>query len=412
MFAVATIMLLSDAIVHLIAELGQQGAGNQSGESVLYQVLAALAYLTTTVLLVPRRRDLVERFLSQPMIVALVILALVSSFWALVPALALRRSLALLGTTGFAFYLTIRFSPRELLSLLTWAFGISALLSLIVVLIAPEYGIHLGGSHVGDWRGGFQHKNVMGRAMAISSAVFAVQLLTARQRRWLLTVGFILSLVLVLASGSRTAWGGTVVMLGVISAVRIVRAHFLLAVPAATAVMMLVGLTVSWLLMSHDGTSQLFGRDLTLTGRTRVWTVVQEIILQRPWTGYGYGTFWVGQGPSELLWFILGWQPSHSHNGFVDLFLDLGLLGVILFMAMTIIMVRRTISQLRDKHSSVAVWYAVIIAGVVTMAMTSPTLVNQNSITWALYVATSCYLAEPSSNLLTQESGEEEGEGV
>ena len=71
------------------------------------------------------------------------------------------------------------------------------------------------------------------------------------------------------------------------------------------------------------------GKDDTLTGRTDLWDLVFPHLWQRPWLGYGYGVFW---DPFRYaLWQSSGWPAPHPHNGYIQLVLDLGVVGLLLF---------------------------------------------------------------------------------
>src|SRR5262249_38003099 len=66
-------------------------------------------------------------------------------------------------------------------------------------------------------------------------------------------------------------------------------------------------------------------KDSTLTGRTDIWTLVVDAIAERPWLGYGYGVFWQPENPrAQLIWYVLDWQFTHAHNGWLETLLQLG----------------------------------------------------------------------------------------
>ena len=76
----------------------------------------------------------------------------------------------------------------------------------------------------------------------------------------------------------------------------------------------------------------LLGRDATLSGRTGLWDAVLAAISMKPLLGYGYESFWNGlAGPSASVVAAVHWIPPHAHNGFLDLWLDLGALGLLIF---------------------------------------------------------------------------------
>jgi hypothetical protein len=67
------------------------------------------------------------------------------------------------------------------------------------------------------------------------------------------------------------------------------------------------------------------GRDVTLTGRTRIW---KELLAFRtdPLIGVGYGSFWLGKR-LQILSDIYG-LLNESHNGYLNVYLELGMIGL------------------------------------------------------------------------------------
>lgn len=70
------------------------------------------------------------------------------------------------------------------------------------------------------------------------------------------------------------------------------------------------------------------GRDLTLTGRTEIWKRCLQVGVN-PLIGTGYSSFWAGdrvESVSEGFYFRL----QEAHNGYLDTYLNSGLLGLFL----------------------------------------------------------------------------------
>ena len=76
----------------------------------------------------------------------------------------------------------------------------------------------------------------------------------------------------------------------------------------------------------------MLGRDTSLTGRTEIWNrVLNEDI--NPLLGAGFYSFWLGDRPENIsgkFWFHL----NEAHNGYLDTYLNSGLLGVFLLLAL------------------------------------------------------------------------------
>jgi O-antigen ligase len=74
------------------------------------------------------------------------------------------------------------------------------------------------------------------------------------------------------------------------------------------------------------------GRDFTLTGRTDLWYDLLKIASHHRLVGVGYGSFWIG-GVSHSLWDTHYWLPTQAHNGYLDVYVELGLLGLAILVA-------------------------------------------------------------------------------
>lgn len=76
----------------------------------------------------------------------------------------------------------------------------------------------------------------------------------------------------------------------------------------------------------------LFGKDTSLTGRDVIWIYIWNEILKRPLLGYGYGTYWImGTHIIDLFSSYVGWRVNEAHNGFLEIALQLGIVGFAIF---------------------------------------------------------------------------------
>jgi len=70
----------------------------------------------------------------------------------------------------------------------------------------------------------------------------------------------------------------------------------------------------------------LLGRDPTLTGRTEIWKLVLEADVD-PLFGVGFYTYWMG-GRAERVWEAGYAALNQAHNGYLETYLNNGLVGV------------------------------------------------------------------------------------
>jgi O-antigen ligase len=70
------------------------------------------------------------------------------------------------------------------------------------------------------------------------------------------------------------------------------------------------------------------GRNLTLTDRTDVWQAVLRL-QDNPIFGTGFESFWLGKR-LQMLWAQFQFHPIQAHNGYIETYLNLGWIGIVL----------------------------------------------------------------------------------
>lgn len=112
--------------------------------------------------------------------------------------------------------------------------------------------------------------------------------------------------------------------------------YFSLLLALAIAVHLLVDLSpyfLSWM-----------GKELTLTGRTDLWMDLLNVRIN-PFVGTGFDSFWLGE-QTEWLWSKHSWKPGQSHNGYLEIYLNLGLIGVFMLLAVLFSFYRKSKKKL------------------------------------------------------------------
>jgi len=106
------------------------------------------------------------------------------------------------------------------------------------------------------------------------------------------------------------------------------------------------------------------GRDPTLTGRTLVWDAVLNEV-QHPLIGAGFEGFWLGDRLLRI-WQAIN-QPGiqEAHNGYLEVYLNLGWIGVSLVALLIISGYRKLLATLRRDPLMGRILLAFFVAGVV-----------------------------------------------
>lgn len=322
-------MLLLGAFIPLWRQNTLRSIDLVSGDPV-QRVFLGIAYFGVSLLMLHLKQvpTIVKR---GGLLWALVGWALISYFWSAAPQLTLRRGFSLLLSTLYSLLLVSRYSYYEVLRTLGAALAVIVITSLCVAWIFPQWGV-MGSPHPGAWQGVLYHKNALGRTCVLALLVF--WMLYRGQRggvRCFWGALMLMALVALIGSRSATSWI-TALILAIIGLwlQSVVKLPRLLQPAAATLAMTLIFLTLVLLLGQLEKVLGFFGKDLTLTGRIPLWETLIPIALEKPLVGYGYGAFWQGaMGPSAPVWVSFSWA-QHAHNGYIDLWLETGLIGLLL----------------------------------------------------------------------------------
>jgi len=325
------LVLLSSAFVPLVQYIRSGASFDLVDGDPLTRILLMIGYGLTLPFILFEPRRAVQRIARTPWVWLLVAFALLSVFWSQLPALTLRRAVALILTTLYALALVERFSLQEFLELLGYVFFFMLAFSLLMIIFLPAWSI-MTDFNAGAWQGIFVHKNILGRISTIGLLIFSY-LMTFDKKlnvRWLWILGFGIAIVALLGSRSTTAQVNAVfVFLTVIGIILTAplrkKRNFLLFL-----FLMALGLAIVWILFySYVDILTALGKNATLTGRIPLWQVIIKAGIRHLWFGWGYSAFWQGwQGPSAPIWGTILWEPPHAHNGYLDLFLDLGVIGL------------------------------------------------------------------------------------
>lgn len=328
---------------------------------------------------------------ATPLLMALIALAFVSTFWSIDSGATLRRSVWLALTMGFGLYLAWRYQWRELISVIAAAFVVLVVGSLALGALAPSIG-RMSFEHPGAWSGLWTHKNTLGGIMALGVAVCAGAAIVepARRKLWIATA--IGAFALVLLSTSKTALLASMLGLGVIAAGMIVRRGLLPTIILTSGVLVAIILGTAIVLTAPDLIVAALGRDLTLTGRTEIWDASARFVEARPWLGFGYYAFWLPEnGPAYWVREAVMWQVASAHSSWLELALGLGRVGVVLFALQLLATLKRGAGAMMDVLAGL--WAPAFLAAFTLYTLSESHALQANNLFWTIYVAVAARLA-------------------
>lgn len=191
----------------------------------------------------------------------------------------------------------------------------------------------------GKIQGVFGNSTLLSFVALIGIIVFFVQLADRTVSRGSGLLWLLLAFGELAASRSATNIIGFVVVAVVLAAVLVVRrAQSALARGVAYAgVVVVFGGAAALALVLRDQVLDLLGKTPDLTNRTEIWNSVIDLAQQRPVAGWGWVSYWVPWvAPFDTLAFNNGIRQLHAHNAWLDVWFQLGILGLIVFGALVL----------------------------------------------------------------------------
>jgi exopolysaccharide production protein ExoQ len=352
------------------------------------QILWSMAYAVTIYAFFRHCKQPLHAFLAQWPLVALCALAIASIFWSQAPGLTFRRSMALTLTLVFGIYFASRFRLREQFRLLAWTFGTCIVFSFAFGMLGLGMSVDAD-KGVPGWYGIFVQKNDLGEIMVLSALVFHFWKKAEPEHKRIANAGLIGSIALIGLSRSMTS----VVVFGLLM-ILLPYLRWTVKKPvrwmvSGIAILLAAGSMSLLYVATHlEQITGFLGRSATLTGRVQIWILSTVMALRRPWLGYGYNAFWL---PSEWftvrIWHAMNWDAPHAHNGLIEIWLELGAIGVGFFLIAFLYYLVRALLHSR-KGGKASIWPVVFLVYMFLNNLTESNLLSRNTIYFILLATT------------------------
>ena len=124
-----------------------------------------------------------------------------------------------------------------------------------------------------------------------------------------------------------------------------------------------IGLSAFVLFGGAEGVLEFLGRNATLTGRTEVWQVILPFA-QNPMVGSGYESFWLGDRLMKIGDLTQN-GINEAHNGYLEIYLNLGWVGLILLALVIVTGYRRVIREVRQDADVGQLMLAYFVLGLI-----------------------------------------------
>ena len=281
-------------------------------------------------------------------------LAMCSLAWAEDTVLSLRKvvvlGLIIIGALGVG----AKFSMSEiLLYVVSTCGGVMALalgteLYQDTFLVPTQYSVYQFS--------GIMHPNALSCYVSCFILASLASIPKDKKRQWLYLLFILIGFGFLSLSKSRTSFASTVIVGLIIWLPTTNIKRKFVAFLALGIIACSLGLFFQDKLADKIRSTVLMGREEegkadTLTNRVPLWNECLEYFEQRPWLGYGYDSFWT---PHRV--FLIsqhqGWEIPHSHNGYIEMLLSLGLVGFALYLTVVIVFCKHAIVHFRVTRDS------------------------------------------------------------
>lgn len=315
--------------------------------------IVLILFALSVVELIRMRVDL--RRLPYPLM-AFLLLAALSIIWSAYPGASALGVAGLLVTATFALYLTTALDlttiVRSLGTALRWILGLSLLFELFVATVIRAKVLPFWV----DWSGldkipaafywsrnllfeGGRIQGIVGNANLLAFAallaviVFSVQIAARAASRFWTSIWLVVALAtLALTRSSTVLVAGAVVAVVALYLWLVRRVPAERRVPWYIAGSVIAAAGVALVLVFRDTLLALLGKSPDLTNRLDIWDTVIGLANQRPAAGWGWVGYWPPWvEPYQDLVVIKGVHYYQAHNAWLDVYLQLGIIGLIVF---------------------------------------------------------------------------------
>jgi exopolysaccharide production protein ExoQ len=363
--------------------IGEMLEGSPLDRTVLFALIAA-----GTIVLLRRYIRLQDVFWNNKWIFCFYFFLAVSVLWSDYSFISLRRWIKDIGNVVMALVVLSEAQPIEALkSMMLRCIFLIIPFSVVTIKYFPEisrsynkwnYSVSICGI-AGD-------KNLLGMSLFVCSGFLVYIFLHSKkggtdQKQFKIVMMFLMlmTLWLLLKANSATGLVCTIVTAGTIYLLKRSGTRKLIVY---CVIIGFVGILAISAIDTSTLMKGMLGRDMTLTGRTDLWrALLNEKI--NPLRGVGFYSFWLGDR-SEKISETYDNRLNEAHNGYLETYLNNGLIGLLLLTCIIIISLRSAWRELKIGDPS-ASYRAAFLIGIILYNMSEATF-NRLSLIWFVFL--------------------------
>jgi exopolysaccharide production protein ExoQ len=341
------------------------------------------AYLISIIFLLINFKENYKVLIDKKIFLLFIVFFICSVLWSGFPIKVIVNSGHLLGMTLVLLAARI-FFVRQLdktFPVLSVFFAISLIISTIFVVVFPDIGVN----HDGRWQGATGNANTLG-ALAICSIWASLSTVYTRSKgRGIFYVFLIMSVVILLETGSKTSLIVAIVICMSVfvlvsqeSGSNLKRFSVLGLWACAGLIVLLLIIIAIPEVLGLKGFMNALGRDTTFSGRTKVWEHGWRLFLKHPDIGWGFDS-------TMSVIKYTGGRLGQFHNGYIDLLVRGGVVGLTFVILLVFSLVGNLLRRI-DSEVRIRLLFLSLIIGVLVHNISEASLVKGTNLFWMLTV--------------------------
>lgn len=331
--------------------------------NVVSQIVFSTLFLTALFSLIPKTNHVIAIIKKEKFLMIFLLWCTLSLIWtdhSFVVFKRLFRFYAVI-TVCLAFFVHSD-STDDVLPIFKTFYGIFMIVSLISIFTVPG----AISRHYKEWQGLATSKNGLGQESLLSIVFWIYALSKDKSIKAKLFSLFMLmvSLFLLIGAHSITSLSALLFLILVWFLYEIDKIFKPLGIRRTITIAFLVfagSLVVVDIFYSGKIMASVFGlagKNLTLTGRTDLWADIIIEIKKHILIGCGYKGFWITDSPKILeIYETYIWLPRSSHNGYLDIINETGLIGFFMFWG---IIINYFITLVKNKEKTFWMWFIIL----------------------------------------------------
>jgi exopolysaccharide production protein ExoQ len=379
-YFVCVLVLTIGAFASIFLDTGDLATSSQ-GSPYLKAVSLAI-YGITIVRVFLRRYEAVGLIRENRALVFFFLLTLGSVVWSIDRSATLHTWTTLFGSTLVALDLSIHYSLEKQLRLVCVALVSVMVLSVVVELVTP--GLIPGQDMEGSaWHGVFGVKNVFGKAVCLT-VVACLCLLSKSVVLRFLMVGA--GVALGILSQSTSSVGYLAIIVATFALLPVLKWKPTPRRFAVSAILLVTVIVVYFAVTNLESVTAALDKDPHLTGRTDLWEYAIDCIKEKPLLGYGYEAFWTYDSvPARRIREAINWDSApHAHNGYIDLTLGVGIIGLLVYLALLTVFAKRAYVYFASGPEDYRRWPLTFLAFTFFYQFTEGTMVSAGCL-WIIF---------------------------